>query len=749
MNEKTKTFQKFALLFLVILVGVSVPQAQAHAQAGVATALSLLKTLGLDVPSMGQIVVDLFQFLIYGIGLILLGIIGIFVEIAAWLVDVFLDPKIYVGDTTVIPNIPGVLTSNSILIGWTVVRDICNMFFMFFLLIVAFGTMLRSKSINIKAILPKIIISLFLINFSMVFAHLIIDISQFFMIEISAWMPGGFSAVSQSLSTIPNGFKLGFTLLEDVGAVDTSMIVNVIFAIIFSVCLVFVYLMLACFLLIRLTYFAVLIVFSPVAFLGIAFPGLSKYSSQWWQEITKWAIFGPVFIFFVYLSTTMANELVGTTYIPVSPEFGWFDKIALLIIPAVVPLAILLMAPAFATKSGAAGAGSLVGGRGGLGNISMGSYGIGKWGVGKAKQAGGAVTARNPRIANTIDKARVYKQEKLSKIPLIGKGLALQDKANQQKGKQEKIDNRLNKYGGDLGTIDVDLAMKGDNIDKAIGLKAAAAQGKLGNKNAQGIQKYDEHFASTRSHLSEKDIKDLSNKNLQFSLTSKASQERIKAPTDENMAKDLKDAFKSAGNDKNKQQEIVKEQIMREKVAEREKEGDVHKIQGLGGEMESRAFIQGQTKEGQKNNVRRLAKDEQDSLAKSLGKNVRITGDTSLMKAKLKIDGKLDEVITLAEKSGNFDSKDRDSVLSLTKGLSIGSLSGISGEKDLSRLSEVATHNQFKNLLKAGEDEAVGKMKQLLIDKQNRIKGVENYTDISDQEIKETVKDLRKQITSN
>ncbi|MCK5412818.1 MAG: hypothetical protein KAI57_00400 [Candidatus Pacebacteria bacterium] len=384
MNKKTKTFQKFALLFLVVLVGISFPQN--YANAGVAE----LWDIATDPLGVGKALLNILQLLIYGIGLLLLGIVAIFVEISAWLIDVFLDPKIYVGQpaTAFAPAIPGVLTSNSILIGWTVVRDICNMFFMFFLLIVAFGTMLRSKSINIKAILPKIIISLFLINFSMVFAYLIIDISQFFMIEISSWMTGGFALAAQSLSTIPNGFKSGFAIFENIGAVDTFMIVNIIFAIIFSVCLVFVYLLLVGFLLIRLVYFAVLIVFSPVAFLGIAFPGLSKYSSQWWSEITKWAIFGPIFIFFVYLSTTMANELVGTVFADVSPAFGFFDKIALLVIPAVVPLVILLMAPKYASDSGVAGAQQLVGGRGGLGNISMGSYGVAKWGAGKTKQAG-------------------------------------------------------------------------------------------------------------------------------------------------------------------------------------------------------------------------------------------------------------------------------------------------------------------------------------------------------------------------
>ncbi len=440
MNEKIKAFQKFTILFLVVLIGFSIPQEQANAGL---TGL-VLGTMGYDIFDIGEFAVSLFMVIPYAIGIVLLGIVGVFVNIAAWFVDLFLDPRIYVGDSSALPNpIPGVLTSNSIKIGWEVVRDICNMFFMFFLLIVAFGTMLRSKSINIKAILPKIIISLFLINFSMVFAYLVIDISQFFMVEISAWMPGGFSMVAQSLSTIPARFKMDLPLLDKLTAVDTSMLINIIFAIGFSVLLFFVYLMLALFLMIRIVYFAVLIIFSPVAFLGIAFPALSRYSSEWWKEITKWAIFGPVFIFFVYLSVTMANELVGTVFVPVPASFDIFYKVANIIIPAVVPIAILLMAPSFATKSGVAGAGTLVGGRGGLGNIGMGAYGAGKWGYGKAKQAkketwgrytaqdnfgGGKARALGDKYGKTMDK-----------IPILG-AKRIKNQAEESRARRKQVD---------------------------------------------------------------------------------------------------------------------------------------------------------------------------------------------------------------------------------------------------------------------------------------------------------------------
>ena len=50
--------------------------------------------------------------------------------------------------------------------GWVIVRDICNMFFILILLVIAFATILRVEGYDIKKMIPKLIIMAVLINFS-------------------------------------------------------------------------------------------------------------------------------------------------------------------------------------------------------------------------------------------------------------------------------------------------------------------------------------------------------------------------------------------------------------------------------------------------------------------------------------------------------------------------------------------------------------------------------------------------------
>lgn len=442
MNRKTKYLQKFILLFLVIAISVSIPQYQAHA--------SIWTVLGFGAEGVIEFLLGMLYIIPYYIGKLILAILVVFIYIAQWFIDILLDPVIYVGDA----GRPGVLTSNSVNLGWTVVRDVCNMFFMFFLLIVAFGTMLRSKSINIKALLPKIIISLFLINFSKVFAFLIIDISQFFLVEISGtWMPGGMGPAALSLTSVTDAFgnKLGpVAQIVDIAIISLDELIMVFFAICFAMVLLLIYIMLACFLVIRLTYFAILIVLSPVAFLGIAFPALSQYSTQWWKEITKWAIFGPVFVFFIYLATTMANDLVSVEYGDFTGKWKYLQSIVVVIVPALVPMLILLMAPSFAKSSGVAGASTLVGGRGGVGNVWMGGYALGKRGVGAAKQVKKEVENRSAVARNLSDKGQSYIDKQTAKY-LPGK--RIRDEAKRKKEKQELI-GRFEVEFGPIGKID-------------------------------------------------------------------------------------------------------------------------------------------------------------------------------------------------------------------------------------------------------------------------------------------------------
>jgi len=70
------------------------------------------------------------------------------------------------------------IDSAAVQTGWSVVRDICNMFFVLILLVIAFGTILRLQNYRMNRLLGKLIIMIVLVNFSKMIAGFFIDISQ-------------------------------------------------------------------------------------------------------------------------------------------------------------------------------------------------------------------------------------------------------------------------------------------------------------------------------------------------------------------------------------------------------------------------------------------------------------------------------------------------------------------------------------------------------------------------------------------
>ena len=84
------------------------------------------------------------------------------------------------------------ISSPAVTTGWVIVRDICNMFFILILLVIAFATILRLEGYNWKKDLPRLLIYAVLINFSRTICGLIIDFSQVIMLTfVNAFAQNG------------------------------------------------------------------------------------------------------------------------------------------------------------------------------------------------------------------------------------------------------------------------------------------------------------------------------------------------------------------------------------------------------------------------------------------------------------------------------------------------------------------------------------------------------------------------------
>lgn len=194
------------------------------------------------------------------------------------------------------------INAPAVVLGWKIVRDICNMFFVVIMLIIAFATILRVKDYTYEKLLPKLIIMAILINFSKMICGLLIDVSQVVMLTfVNSFKDVGGDNLTKilGLDTLTS-MKEGGTEEADINAwsIMGSYVLALVYVIVALITIITMMIMLA----VRIVMIWIYVVLSPLAYLLGAFPAGKKYSGEWWGEFTKNLIVGPVLAFFIWLS---------------------------------------------------------------------------------------------------------------------------------------------------------------------------------------------------------------------------------------------------------------------------------------------------------------------------------------------------------------------------------------------------------------------------------------------------------------
>ncbi len=203
------------------------------------------------------------------------------------------------------------LDAQAVIIGWAMVRDIANMFFVVILMIIAFGTILHLENYNYKKWLPKLILMAILINFSKTICGLLIDVAQVVMLTfVNAFQAVGGANMTDMLGiskivTMSNNSAGGGSFTTIVGAYVLGIIYLLVAVVVITTMMVI--------LVMRLVMIWIYVVLSPLAYLLAAFPGGQKYASQWWSEFIKNLVVGPVLAFFIWLSLASLSGINNMT----------------------------------------------------------------------------------------------------------------------------------------------------------------------------------------------------------------------------------------------------------------------------------------------------------------------------------------------------------------------------------------------------------------------------------------------------
>ncbi len=268
--SKQKKMMFFGIFLMILAVGILIPQAFAHANL-------LDKTT--DV---------LMEFLAHGA----VAMAGFFLKMSIFLLKFVIELAGY----------NGYLDSPAVQVGWVMVRDITNMFFVVILLAIAFGTILGIEQYEWRKLLVKFVLAAIFVNFSRIICGVIIDVAQVVMVTfvngVAATAGGNLInafSLDQILSLSKTASASDFTNPSAffIGAVAAAAFAGMLMAI------MGVYMII---LLARMITLWVLIVLSPIAFVTSVLPQTQSISKGWWKEFGNHVVAGPLVIFFIWLS---------------------------------------------------------------------------------------------------------------------------------------------------------------------------------------------------------------------------------------------------------------------------------------------------------------------------------------------------------------------------------------------------------------------------------------------------------------
>ncbi len=232
-------------------------------------------------------------------------------------------------------------------VGWDIFRVITNLGFVLGIIIIAIGTIVRSRSYRAQQILWRLIVAALLVNFSLVIAGGILQVSDsltgYFLSSLTGTQQYDFAGVNVPLNS-PNNMIVGTLVAEVTGFFrlpnvvvpqDSSgwfnssflKVANVIshvtlgptilelFSLVLTV-VVFLIVFLTLLVLslqvfVRYFFITVLLIVSPIVWLMWIFPFGQRWWREWWNHFIKWAFMLPLNLFFLWLAIA---QLQGVIY---------------------------------------------------------------------------------------------------------------------------------------------------------------------------------------------------------------------------------------------------------------------------------------------------------------------------------------------------------------------------------------------------------------------------------------------------
>ncbi len=219
--------------------------------------------------------------------------------------------------------------SPAINLGWVIIRDIANIFFIFILIWISLGTIINGTRFGTMNMLKNVIIAAILINFSLFITKAVVDVSNIF----GNWLYQGVQNTLVSNSSDRSspvslsgliatrlgiiGFWSATTNANAANAQDyveqvtdgTKGFIGVMLRLIIVCTTSYIFLYCAILFISRSITILFLLVFSPLGFMGGVLPQLKKHAGDWKEELLSAAVFPLATLLMLYIALQFINSL--------------------------------------------------------------------------------------------------------------------------------------------------------------------------------------------------------------------------------------------------------------------------------------------------------------------------------------------------------------------------------------------------------------------------------------------------------
>ncbi len=251
-------------------------------------------------------------------------------------------------------TLPVYLGNPMVLGGFNFVLGLVNLFFILAFVFIALAYILKIESLELKKALPKLIIVILLVNFSMLIVGILVDVAQFFMNTFLNAFGGNFvtmalmplnatmgSLITLTITTITAYVMSAFTVFGSIFSLSylvlyqlfggnlLGQIFSTIFLVIMNLLLGSIFFIYFILFIVRIAALWILAIFAPLAFFCLIFKQTSQYAEKWFKAVLGWAFLGVVAFFLLSLIMSLFAgaffQQPGAISIPPAPGVPAFQ----------------------------------------------------------------------------------------------------------------------------------------------------------------------------------------------------------------------------------------------------------------------------------------------------------------------------------------------------------------------------------------------------------------------------------------